>query len=471
MLDDDLLAFMRSNDTVTQQFIQPDLVSATHSQTLEEPLDAASLDFPTFEEFIQNDPDLKEFVEFSGQPECPREAAPPSFTADTFTHDLDFDFDMIWEKEKDELFHAADFMQLPLPVPQTPLIDIVFPQPPPNSEPPVVNMATEVAVVEESSQEVVSLEKMDPLSSEASRQNSIHVISPTPESSVEPIIVTTASASYTYHATRIHKNPPPKRTAVLPPAKQALITNQMSSNSEAVNIVKPTGRRWNPKPKVQIHYPTENMCYTIELAPQLDNCARGPERSETGYKSKCVKLFEGKAYDELSHIVRTRYVWTRESFESLRHDGMVYEYNEYFDVSRPYQQQFTRVEHENGIMKNDTRSALCAYCEQPNFYELKNSCYAQHMSHLHGIFTDDYLTPNPIYPGRYLVAKNSNPNRKTVARVRECDSVVCPACYEVAEVRCWKSTLALKPLSNYLRHFKEKHRVARNRDTYFCEHE
>lgn len=58
------------------------------------------------------------------------------------------------------------------------------------------------------------------------------------------------------------------------------------------------------------------------------------------------------------------------------------------------------------------------------------------MSHLHGIFTDDYLNPDPVYTGRSSVAENINSERKTVIRVREHECVLCPACYNTAEIKC-----------------------------------
>lgn len=228
-------------------------------------------------------------------------------------------------------------------------------------------------------------------------------------------------------------------------------------------------RRWNPKPKLDLHYPQDQIEYWVELAPQLTNNAKAPELNPGQHMDKCVELYQGQKKNLIQNIVRTRYIRARDAFVKLQHPGVFYEYNEYFDISRPYQQQFTRVEVENGIPKNETRCALCAYCEKPSFFELKNLCYAQHMSHLHGIYTDDYLTPNPIYVGRYSVAKNSNPDRKTIARVRDHDCVVCPVCYNLSEIRCWTSTLRQKPLLNYLRHFKEYHRIGRQKTSFFGE--
>ncbi|KAF8005095.1 hypothetical protein HF325_000552 [Metschnikowia pulcherrima] len=150
------------------------------------------------------------------------------------------------------------------------------------------------------------------------------------------------------------------------------------------------------------------------------------------------------------------------------HPNVAYEKNLLFDISRAYQQEFTRVELNpaTGAPIMETRSGLCCYCEDLHFYELKNSCYSQHMSHSHGVYTDNTLAPDAIIPGDYNVSKKFTPGRKTIPHARDRPGVVCPACLDVVEVRCWKSTLEKKPLSNYLRHFKDQHRVESNTDTF-----
>ncbi|KAM9898929.1 hypothetical protein OXX79_006016 [Metschnikowia pulcherrima] len=167
-------------------------------------------------------------------------------------------------------------------------------------------------------------------------------------------------------------------------------------------------------------------------------------------------------------INRRRFV--RESLVGLAglHPNVAYEKNLLFDMSRPYQQEFTRVELDptTGAPIMETRSGLCCYCEDLCFYELKNSCYSQHMSHSHGVYTDNSLAPDAIMPGDYNLSKKFTPGRKTIPHARDRPGVVCPACLDVVEVRCWSSTSEKKPLTNYLRHFKDQHRVESRRDTF-----
>ncbi|KAM9930448.1 hypothetical protein OXX59_000510 [Metschnikowia pulcherrima] len=168
-------------------------------------------------------------------------------------------------------------------------------------------------------------------------------------------------------------------------------------------------------------------------------------------------------------INRRRYV--RESLDGLEglHPNVAYEKNYLFNIAYPYQQEFTRVEMDptTGALIKETRSALCCYCEDLRFYELKNSCYSQHMSHSHGVYTDNSLAPDPILQGKYSMSKKFTPGRKTTPRPRDHPGVVCPVCLDLIEVCCWSSTREKNPLSNYLRHFKDKHRVEKRKETFF----
>ncbi|KAM9916227.1 hypothetical protein OXX59_010148, partial [Metschnikowia pulcherrima] len=181
----------------------------------------------------------------------------------------------------------------------------------------------------------------------------------------------------------------------------------------------------------------------------------------------CGDQFDGEKAKE-GEINRRRFV--RGSLDGLAglHPNVAYEKNPLFDLSRPYQQEFTRLELDptTGMPIMETRSGLCCYCEDLHFYELKNSCYSQHMSHSHGVYTDNSLAPDAIIPGDYNLSKKFTPGRKTIPHARDRPGVVCPACLDVIEVRCWKTTSEKKPLSNYLRHFKDQHRVESNKDTF-----
>lgn len=265
------------------------------------------------------------------------------------------------------------------------------------------------------------------------------------------------SLNYTYNASEQSSQIPKKRQCPTPP--------QETAKAKASGTKKP---RKNTVPKRIFDYSQVKIFSHMERAPQLQNNARLPDPGTTNHQMQLVILQNQSG----CVINRTRYV--RSNLDPLRylHPNVIYEKNELFEANNPYQQEFTRVEidPESGLPINETRSGLCPYCEDLSFYELKNSSYAQHLSHSHGVFTDNFLTPNPLHIGHYAVAKSTNSPRKTTARVRSHEGVVCPACYKVVEIRCWSSTLVKKPLSNYLRHFKEEHRVGKNRSTYFRAH-
>lgn len=264
--------------------------------------------------------------------------------------------------------------------------------------------------------------------------------------------------NYTYALDNLVRNILPKRQCPTPPhdLNKAMRQGRVSKRP-----------RKKTKLKRAFDYSYAQVHCRVELAPQLQNTAKLPDPGDTGHESQLVLL-----QDQQGCIInRTRFI--RGSLDGLEHlhRNVTYERNDFFNVSHPYQQEFTRVEIDlaTGLPINETRSGLCPYCAELSFYELKNSSYAQHLSHSHGIFTDNFLTPNPLNIGHYAVAKSTNSPRKTTARIRSHEGVVCPACYKVVEIRCWTSTLEKKPLSNYLRHFKEEHRVGKNRSSYFRE--
>lgn len=160
------------------------------------------------------------------------------------------------------------------------------------------------------------------------------------------------------------------------------------------------------------------------------------------------------------NIKRTRYV--RGNLDCLDglHENTRYEKNLLFGIDRPYEPEFIRfnVNPQTKLPDNTTRAGLCAYCPEIEFRNLKTSTYAQHLTLWHGIHTDNYLTPNPSHYGVYKLCKNKNlDTRKTTARVSSRNGVVCPVCHEVVETECSKKTND-KPLSGYLRHFRDYHR-------------
>ncbi|OBA19843.1 hypothetical protein METBIDRAFT_230395 [Metschnikowia bicuspidata var. bicuspidata NRRL YB-4993] len=231
---------------------------------------------------------------------------------------------------------------------------------------------------------------------------------------------------------------------------------------------KPERPKRPKKEKRKFDYSSVKPKNLVVKEPHLQNVAKNPPQNVEEYESVLIELWD----PSLGAIKRIRHIRGDIDYLHDLHPHVFYERNPYFKPHRPYQQEFTRVELNplTGAPIMETRSALCVYCENFHFYELKNSCYSQHMSHSHGIYTDDYLTPDPLLIGRYLLSKKSSPTRKTLPRQRSHEGVVCPACYEVVEILCWSSTKTTKPLSNYLRHFKEKHRVEKRKETFFRLH-
>ncbi|KAM9901460.1 hypothetical protein OXX79_004536 [Metschnikowia pulcherrima] len=238
-----------------------------------------------------------------------------------------------------------------------------------------------------------------------------------------------------------------------------------SASSNTARVTKPLGAKPKKPRRVKrvFDYSQANVNTTEVPCPELQKIMV----TQAQLIEVCGDQFDAEKAKE-GEINRRRFV--RESLDDLAglHPNVAYEKNPLFGLSRPYQQEFTRVELDptTGMPIMETRSGLCCYCEDLQFYELKNSCYSQHMSHSHGVYTDNSLAPDAIIPGNYNLSKKFTPARKTIPHARDRPGVVCPACLDVVEIRCWKSTSEKKPLSNYLRHFKDQHRVESNKDTF-----
>lgn len=172
--------------------------------------------------------------------------------------------------------------------------------------------------------------------------------------------------------------------------------------------------------------------------------------------------------ERIFSVNRTRY--TRANIESLNilHPNVQYQRNTQFSIGKPYEPEYIRVQINplTNAPFNETRCGLCPYCPSLVFKNLKTSTYAQHLSLTHGIQTDNYITPNPLLYGSYNLKKN-NTNRKTRAHISEKNGVICPVCHDIVETECSKTTATQKPLNNYLRHFKEKHRKCKEKEDPF----
>ncbi|GEQ69083.1 hypothetical protein JCM33374_g2754 [Metschnikowia sp. JCM 33374] len=173
-----------------------------------------------------------------------------------------------------------------------------------------------------------------------------------------------------------------------------LNSTQSDANADDGKVGKPKKSKKPKKPKGpskdkrEFDYSNVHVPHTVVPMPHLQNTARNAHLDNGLHKDQ---LQESSGFAE-GYINRTRY--HRGNIDVLHnlHPHVMYQRNPLFDINRPYQQEFTRVELNplTGATINTTRSGLCPYCEEINFYELKNSCYSQHMSHSHGVHTDGF---------------------------------------------------------------------------------
>ena len=202
---------------------------------------------------------------------------------------------------------------------------------------------------------------------------------------------------------------------------------------------------------------------SVSLSTRLINVARNEQPPNINEKLR-RKLVDLRPEQDICNIIRVRYL--RTNLDSIKdiYENVGYEENLRFDINRPYEPQYVRYEVDptNKLPFNETRCGLCPYCPELNFKNLKTSTYSQHLALTHGVYTDNFLTPNPLYYGLYVIKKN-NLRRKTIAHEHQRFGVVCPACYDVVGTECSIKTASSKPLNNYMRHFKEKHRQSKDK--------
>lgn len=228
----------------------------------------------------------------------------------------------------------------------------------------------------------------------------------------------------------------------------------------------------NSSQKIKFDYKNINIPYEILYQENLRNVARSSIDDQTE-RDNIRNLKDGLLNQNVCKINRTKFTrHTMEQLEnlviSLTYD-VKYEKNTKYATEDPYQQEFTRVQIDpsNNLPLNSTRCGLCAYCPDIKFFNIKDSSYSQHLACNHGIFTNNYIAPDPYNYANYYVKKHDGiKDRKTTAKERLRKAVICPACHDRVEVNCSISTRGERPLINYLRHFKDKHRQSKLRESH-----
>lgn len=219
------------------------------------------------------------------------------------------------------------------------------------------------------------------------------------------------------------------------------------------------GSKNTAPPEFEIEYQSELIPTVVVPCPELINTARNDITAQQmdENRNKTVKIYN----EELQSICKiNRNCYLRLSLTSLQpYHNIKYEKNPNFHISRPYEPQFVRYEMDesNGLPYNPTRCGLCPYCEKITFLNLKTSSYAQHLALTHGIYTDNFLTPNPYDFGEYRLVKSGS-DRITTAHENNRLGVVCPCCNQVIGTHCSQTTAKDRPLNNFLRHFRDFHR-------------
>lgn len=205
-----------------------------------------------------------------------------------------------------------------------------------------------------------------------------------------------------------------------------------------------------------------NVARNPEPAPYFDEATQKPV--VPAFRRYMVTLLDQR----FCRIQRKRYV--RPNLQDLQKNDTQHVYVKHFFFSdkEPYSYQWVRKEKdETGRVIQNSRSALCSYCKDFQFFDIRRSYYATHMALYHGVYPNDYLTPEPLFAGIYHTPRYSRLGTIDGTEERRC--VVCPACYDLFDFDVGGIGSGNFNLFSYLRHFKDAHRSKRL-EGYFALH-
>lgn len=174
-------------------------------------------------------------------------------------------------------------------------------------------------------------------------------------------------------------------------------------------------------------------------------------------KATVIYPIQGDISSMLCLHQRTRYdrdIWELHGTVS----NIAYKTSSAYSAEVPYEPQYYRFELDSqGQRINMSKSGMCPYCPQVRFLPFKNLSYLSHLTLEHGIFSNNFLTPEGLAHGQYRINKSSKNTSKSTKEGKErlVDGIVCPHCHDVIEVGCW--SLKHNKLLNYFRHFKIVH--------------
>ncbi|KAK6456912.1 uncharacterized protein RJT20DRAFT_140117 [Scheffersomyces xylosifermentans] len=227
---------------------------------------------------------------------------------------------------------------------------------------------------------------------------------------------------------------------------------------------RPRGSSLGVPTKESVDYSTQKMTLRVDMERSLAifNSSRSlpePESFLRLWQDRCKHNYAHKEH-KFCFIQRKLHLWPNFLEEVQKSTKFCYSANPNFGKTLYEPQYFRSQIDSEGVPFNSTRMGLCPYCSHVNFLDLKRSAYGNHLAYNHGILTNGYVVPNPIYPGYYMMAKNEfnkssrSRTRKTTPKQALKLAFACPACYQLVEAKCTKKSSVF---GHYLRHFRDCH--------------
>ncbi|KAK6197880.1 uncharacterized protein RJT21DRAFT_53123 [Scheffersomyces amazonensis] len=176
-----------------------------------------------------------------------------------------------------------------------------------------------------------------------------------------------------------------------------------------------------------------------DMAPKL-NCVYREHEPDGFHDFLVMKLIT----EEPLPTVGRRFYTRPDFFEKApKSRFFIFQMNHRFRMNA-YEPEYIQIElNQLGIPISDNSKALCPFCEDLQFFIIKDSSYSTHLACHHGIGYGGLPFPNPIYKGKYLTST-----------LRSKTGVICPLCYDLIDL---SHNIRSGIYSTYFEHFKVNH--------------
>lgn len=106
----------------------------------------------------------------------------------------------------------------------------------------------------------------------------------------------------------------------------------------------------------------------------------------------------------------------------------------------------------------ESMNGLCPYCPALIFLNMENESYTNHLSTVHGVYSDNSLSPEPVMVGKFRIKRPGSFKKKKERNTLKTgsDGAVCPICHVIVQIDTNVSNERV--MAKYLKHFHIEHK-------------